>query len=226
MIPISSVMNKDVLIFGRDTAALAMLDAMHAKHMGAAVILDGALPIGIFTERDVIRCITEHRDAFLSKRAEELMTAPVITISPDENIETASVIMLDIDHFKIVNDTYGHQCGDMVLRRVAAIMLERSMGINTVGRYGGEEFIIVGPISDHTSAFQAAEAIRLSVGAERFSWEGKGFAVTISAGVAIWQRDMNVYKELVAAADEALYEAKRAGRDRVVLAPTSNSRRK
>ncbi|HDQ26807.1 MAG TPA: GGDEF domain-containing protein [bacterium] len=86
-----------------------------------------------------------------------------------------------------------------------------------VGRYGGEEFIIIGPISDHKSAYYLAERLRESVEASLFKCEKNRFKVTISAGVAIWNSSIKDWKQLVKHADTALYAAKNAGRNRVVM---------
>jgi diguanylate cyclase (GGDEF)-like protein len=131
-----------------------------------------------------------------------------------------SIIMIDIDHFKKINDTYGHQCGDSVLKKLADILKDKSRSINIVGRYGGEEFIIIGPISDDKTAYYMAERLRTLVENTDFSCDesGKIFKVTISAGVAVWNGSIKSGRELLKLADEALYLAKRSGRNQVRMA--------
>ena len=124
--------------------------------------------------------------------------------------EDVGLAMLDIDHFKILNDTHGHQAGDAVLRAVAAKLSEQSRKYDTVARYGGEEFAVILPRTDREATLQIVERLRLEV-----SEVAGGPNVTISAGVATFPSDATGVDDLVAAADEALYESKRAGRNRV-----------
>jgi len=118
--------------------------------------------------------------------------------------------MLDIDHFKRLNDAYGHQAGDAMLRAVAARLSEHSRKYDTVARYGGEEFALILPATDRAEMWEIVERLRREVSAE-----SGGPSVTISAGIATFPSDAAGVDELVAAADEALYESKRAGRNRV-----------
>jgi two-component system, cell cycle response regulator len=118
--------------------------------------------------------------------------------------------MLDIDHFKRLNDAYGHQAGDAVLRAVATRLSDHSRTYDTAARYGGEEFAVILPATDREEMWEIVERLRREVYAS-----SDGPSVTISAGVATFPSDGASVDELVAAADEALYESKRAGRNRV-----------
>jgi len=129
-----------------------------------------------------------------------------------------SVLMLDIDRFKKVNDRFGHRRGDAVL----AELCERISGsvrahIDTLARFGGEEFVVVLPETPKDGATAAAEKIRQLVRSKLFAEGGDPIKVTISVGVATYPDDGQQPETLIRAADRALYEAKRAGRDRVVL---------
>ncbi|HUR18396.1 MAG TPA: GGDEF domain-containing protein [Acidimicrobiales bacterium] len=125
--------------------------------------------------------------------------------------EPCTLILLDVDHFKAVNDTYGHQAGDEVLRRVGVALADTARGTDVAARYGGEEFAVILPFCSTAEAGAVAERFRAAVAA------GAGeIAVTVSAGVATYPRDARDETSLVAAADNALYRAKRTGRDRVV----------
>ncbi|HYT91896.1 MAG TPA: diguanylate cyclase [Gemmataceae bacterium] len=125
------------------------------------------------------------------------------------------VIMADIDHFKLVNDTHGHLIGDEVLRQVAQRLLAVLRPYDTVGRYGGEEFLIVLPGCDLETTMTLAERLRRSVAAEPVTWEGGCVHVTLSLGVDAWDREGGNLAALLGSADEALYHAKHAGRNRV-----------
>ena len=127
-----------------------------------------------------------------------------------------TLAMLDIDHFKRVNDTYGHAVGDVVISSVAMLLRQRLRQSDTVGRYGGEEFAAVLPECDAAAAQLLLEDIRRRFAAVRFSHEGKDFSCTISIGLACSDSfsDCNGVA-LLAAADAALYTAKRGGRNQV-----------
>ena len=130
-----------------------------------------------------------------------------------------SLLMIDVDHFKLYNDTYGHPQGDIVLQDLARLLQEMSRTSDTVARYGGEEFAIILPETDSVSAQKIGERLREQV--ERYAFPGKehmpGGTLTVSIGVATYA---SIYSkdDLLQAADMALYTAKRAGRNRVCLA--------
>lgn len=125
-----------------------------------------------------------------------------------------AVISLDIDHFKSVNDTYGHDAGDAVLQEIAAMMQKASRGDDVVCRLGGEEFLILLPGIDAKIAAEIAERLRRQVEQSRFGSAGQ---ITISLGVAQWCVDSGDVEAVLKVADNMLYEAKRSGRNRVVV---------
>lgn len=130
-----------------------------------------------------------------------------------------SILMADIDKFKTINDTYGHLAGDAVLRAVAQRLQAGLRAQDTLGRYGGEEFLVLLPDTPVTGARTLAEHLRHSVQQMVVSWEGKDIAVTISIGV-YGQIPMGVQdaQYLIDRADQAMYAAKHAGRNRVEVA--------
>jgi two-component system, cell cycle response regulator len=130
-----------------------------------------------------------------------------------------SVIMIDIDFFKKFNDTYGHSCGDAVLKQVARVIQSCVRGNDLAARYGGEEFCVLLPDSDADRARQAAERLRQSIAGTPTEYEGKSLAVTVSLGVAQYDslRDVSG-KSLIDRADKALYQSKQEGRNRVSVA--------
>ena len=124
-----------------------------------------------------------------------------------------AVILTDIDHFKSVNDTYGHVVGDDVLRRVAAVFAGRSRRVDIVARYGGEEFVLVLPDTDGVGAEHFANELRKEIGALTMSSDHGSFNVTLSLGVAEFPADGRVRNELLERADQALYFCKEHGRN-------------
>jgi diguanylate cyclase (GGDEF)-like protein len=137
--------------------------------------------------------------------------------------QPVGLVLLDLDDFKTVNDTYGHQQGDLVLREVARVLRETSREIDEPARYGGEELAVVLPGTDLEGAYNLAERVR--AGIEELALpllDGEGvLRVTASFGVATLPGSADDMRELVAAADEALYRAKRAGKNRTVRAEAS-----
>jgi two-component system cell cycle response regulator len=126
-----------------------------------------------------------------------------------------AVILADLDHFKSVNDTFGHLAGDGVLRQVAQRMQSAVRGYDALGRYGGEEFLAVLPGCGPSDAMHLAERLRLAVAAEPVQLEDGWLDVTLSLGVAVCDGQGAVQAStLLRAADEALYRAKAAGRNR------------
>jgi diguanylate cyclase (GGDEF)-like protein len=129
-----------------------------------------------------------------------------------------ALLMLDLDHFKKLNDTYGHPAGDGALRSAARLLSQHLRKGDQAARYGGEEFVVILPGLDESRAVQAAERLRLAIQKHRFVFEGARIALAASFGVALWPADGKEPEALLAAADRALYAAKQAGRNRVVAA--------
>ncbi len=149
------------------------------------------------------RALFEHLDAELNRAEREK--------------KSISIAMLDIDHFKSVNDTYGHQTGDAVLRECVARISSSVRPYDFLGRYGGEEFVLVLPGANEQDAAIICERILDEVRFEPFIYNGVEIRFTLSAGLATWSGREDVDR-LIAAADKALYMAKERGRDRVVFA--------
>src|SRR3989454_381482 len=129
-----------------------------------------------------------------------------------------SLVLIDIDHFKQVNDGYGHPAGDAVLRSVADLLTRQARETDIVARYGGEEMTLILPETDARGALAIAERIRKSVGEAHHRTEQGNLRVTISAGLSTWPGGGESGEELLEAADKALYRAKQAGRNRVFAA--------
>lgn len=128
-----------------------------------------------------------------------------------------SIIMFDIDYFKKVNDTYGHQCGDFILKSVSSRASSLIRNVDYLARYGGEEFCCVLPETGIQAALAVAERFRTAILQQENNFDNNVIKVTISLGVAEFQKDMESESTLLRKADEALYKAKKEGRNRVVV---------
>lgn len=128
-----------------------------------------------------------------------------------------ALIMVDIDHFKSVNDTHGHPAGDAVLRRVAQRLTAQVRTVDRIARYGGEEFALVLVQTDRRAALEVASRIVATVAAQPVPIDGGlELPLTVSAGLAVLPADAKHVEQLISAADRALYAAKKGGRNRVV----------
>jgi diguanylate cyclase (GGDEF)-like protein len=125
------------------------------------------------------------------------------------------LLLLDIDYFKRVNDSYGHEAGDEAIRRIAKTLQAGTRGIDTASRIGGEEFALILTETELSAGLEVAERLRLAIKAEEIPMVGQ---VTASFGVAEFPLCASTGRELLAVADTAMYEAKRQGRDRVISA--------
>ena len=131
--------------------------------------------------------------------------------------EPLACVMCDIDHFKSVNDTHGHQAGDAVLKEFAGVLRDHAREIDRVGRYGGEEFVILLPGTVLDEGVTFAERLRHAVESHTFRFAGGTVRRTMSCGVAVWPHtELRREDDLLRAADDSLYAAKEKGRNRVV----------
>jgi diguanylate cyclase (GGDEF)-like protein len=184
-----------------DICAIAVQNARHFQQARSLANLDGLT--GIYNrryfEQRILEEIERHR----------------------RYSGSLALILLDIDHFKKLNDEFGHLLGDEVLRQVSAMFRQHLRKIDVVCRYGGEEFAILVPETSGTNAFAVAEKLRKMV--ESWHFPGVPRPVTISAGVAAYPQDGRSRDELMKAADDALYAAKQQGRNRVLAATEKNT---
>ena len=138
-----------------------------------------------------------------------------------EQKQPLAVLMFDIDFFKKFNDTWGHACGDFVLKSVAKIIKTNTREHDVASRYGGEEFTVMLPNTSKEDAMSVAERIRKEIEKTDFCYENQHMNVTISIGCAVYDSEKNpvsVPKDLVEQADKALYASKRNGRNMVSFA--------
>jgi len=167
---------------------------------------------------DGLTGLTNHRH--FQERLDEMLARA------ERQRATVSLVLCDIDHFKSVNDTYGHPVGDQVLKHVAAILDKQGRKTDIVARYGGEEFVLALEGTDQEGARQVAERVRAEVKRAIMSSEKGPFRVTMSFGVAAYPEDAGMKALLIERADQALYAAKHGGRDRAELWCTLNAESK
>jgi diguanylate cyclase (GGDEF)-like protein len=130
------------------------------------------------------------------------------------------MVLIDLDHFKRINDTWGHEAGDAVLKRFAEILRDHTRLSDISGRIGGEEFLFVLTHADKSGAVMVVDRVRQQLAAEKFQFDGQPVTVTASFGVAGFSgKSAPSFEELLAKADDALYRAKDHGRNRIELVP-------
>ncbi|UIJ73393.1 diguanylate cyclase [Aurantimonas sp. HBX-1] len=140
-----------------------------------------------------------------------------------ETDRAVALLMIDLDHFKRINDRWGHDVGDRVLRKVAAVIASEIRDVDLAARYGGEEIAVLLPDASVVDALAVSERIRRAVSANVHNMRAGALGVTVSIGVASRSGDSLSFSELFSEADRALYDAKRQGRDRSVVAPDSGA---
>jgi diguanylate cyclase (GGDEF)-like protein len=152
----------------------------------------------------------------LYNRKHLMETLQTEVIRSQRNRHAFALLVVDIDHFKMVNDTYGHQKGDEVLSRLGAMLREAVRSCDYVARYGGEEFIVMLPEVGAAGGMEVAERIRERVARERIT--PKGDRITVSIGMSVFDEHGDTPELLFQQADQALYRAKTSGRNRIVTA--------
>ncbi|UJW84021.1 GGDEF domain-containing protein [Devosia sp. SL43] len=200
-------------------ASMWSLLSMIAPYMVSASVFASVL-LGLFVDRELnqidreeswkARALTDPLTGLPNRRAFE---RGIAGLRPDD--KDAALLILDLDHFKVVNDTYGHAAGDYVLQQVSMILRANMRNRDLASRLGGEELAVLLPDTDSFKAQQIAERLRAAVEALTIHWEGRDIAITASIGVAVASGALPA-EQLFVQADAALYAAKRGGRNRVV----------
>ncbi len=234
--PIARVPRGPSLMVGPTESITLILKMMRRQHVRRAVIQDRGKLAGIVTQTTLLEAYqrilhheTSDRARLISEATHDELTwlfnRRYLRDSFKHEINRVrryggllTLVMFDLDHFKLVNDTYGHMVGDAVLRTTGHVMQRAARGVDVVCRYGGEEFAVLLPAAGTRAGRIYAERVRQRLKARTFQHEDKKFHVTISAGVAKWSRELNTMSKIIKAADDALYKAKRQGRDQVRVA--------
>jgi len=158
-----------------------------------------------------------HRDPmtglFNRRYLEPTLEREIVRSSHDKS--GLAVLVIDVDHFKKVNDTYGHQAGDAVLTELGRLLREGCRSEDVACRFGGEEFVVMIPRLDAEAAFARAEGWRQAFGGTAVAHDGELIAATLSIGLALYPENGSTAGELIGSADAALYRAKQGGRNRV-----------
>ena len=216
------------LVLGREAVCnqvtelcLAVLTAFAAAHSALALIV--ALPLVTVLQRSLRHASlaaaarTDAKTGLLNAGAWQREAAVEVTRAARAQTPLA-VAIADIDHFKAVNDTHGHLAGDAVLAAVSAAMRDLLRDFDLCGRFGGEEFALLLPRTTAAQALEITERIRQGISQLAIPRDGTAaIRITISIGVAVPSQARHTLDDLLAAADHALYQAKRSGRDRVVM---------
>ena len=171
----------------------------------------------ILARTDPLTQLSNRRD-FLEKFQQEINRY-------ERNPRPFSLVLGDIDDFKLVNDRYGHDCGDFVLVTVAKMLRSMVRKQDIVGRWGGEEFILLLPESPLAGGVTAAEGIRKRIAAEIFSFKGHQLSITVTFGVSEFENNMDA-DTCIKRADDALYSGKRIGKNRVITNETPKEPKK
>jgi diguanylate cyclase (GGDEF)-like protein len=177
--------------------------------------------LSLRTARDIARITALERDVILDPLT-SIFNRRYLDVRIEEEVSRArrhglplSAMMIDLDHFKRINDTYGHQVGDIVLQKICALVERVSRATDTVARYGGEELFVISPEIEGPAALALAERLREAIADEELLLpDGRRVPVTASIGVASLRQDWTVV-DLVHDADANLYAAKESGRNRV-----------
>lgn len=197
-------------------------DTKHMQEQNNALVAQLAQSTGTISElRNDLEAVRMESltDALTGIGNRKLFDSTLVTLCEEANESNSELclLLLDIDHFKKFNDTYGHQLGDQVLRLVGRTLRESVDDSDTPARYGGEEFAVLMPGRDFASAYTLADALRSNVAMKRVVRKRTGEAmssITISGGLALY-RPGEPLADLIRRADSALYEAKKAGRDQI-----------
>jgi diguanylate cyclase (GGDEF)-like protein len=212
------------IVSGEDTIGVILIgpsrrNLPHLREIGRTIALIASVSItsAIVLKEQKMLAKTDGLTGLLN-RTHLLRRVRDMIASDSGSRQRISLFLFDLDHFKHYNDTNGHLPGDELLQSLSELLREQVREGELLGRYGGEEFLLVMPRTDKVEALRAAQRVRALIADHVFPFEHKqpGGNVTISGGVATWPLDSSDLESLIRCADEALYQAKHQGRDRVL----------
>lgn len=223
--PVSEVMTRTVVSCGLEDEVAFILKLMNDHSFRHMPVLEDEKLVGILSIRELTKAydllqIEANTDPLtqVSNRRPFLKTLEANFHNAAKSGRALSVAMLDVDHFKRINDTYGHDAGDKVLQQLSTMLIREFRTIDLVGRLGGEEFALVFPDTDIAGAFTACERLRKSVERQEIIADDNKIRLTVSIGLAALHGDSEDGASLLKQADELLYLAKGNGRNKVVFA--------
>jgi len=235
-VPARSAMSSPPLCCPPDRTLAEALEDMRARHVRRLLVTEGGRLAGIITQGDLLEASRRQLAELAERHGRLRETARRDELTGLYNrraFDSAfgrelgrvrryggllSLAVFDLDHFKAVNDRFGHQAGDEVLRRFAATLRDCCREVDVPARHGGEEFAVMLPAAGTRAAAVYAERVRRETAALEVPAGGERLRVTVSAGVCKWTRATDSMRAMLAAADRELYRAKRAGRNRVCVA--------
>ncbi len=234
----------DAYIAGQQTKSLLCMPIVNKGQLTGILYMENNLTANAFTEErlEILGIIASQAAISLENaRLFELATTDGLTklfvhryfqflLSREMDLSrrydrTFTLVMLDIDNFKRLNDTYGHQVGDEVIRRLAGVLRDNIRAVDIAARYGGEEFVLILPDTDLAQALIVSEKIRHLVEKMSVSYGEKRLTITVSLGVATFPHHATDKEGLISSADAALYTSKRMGRNRVSVGEKINPER-
>ena len=222
--PVSEVMTRSVITCGPEDEIVSVLRLMNSNAIRHMPVLDHGKLAGMVSIRELTTAyellqVVANTDPLteLSNRRPFLKTLATEFDRARRYRHPLSVAMIDIDHFKQVNDTYGHDAGDEVLRSVSEMLISEFRNIDFVGRLGGEEFAAVFPETDLAGAKIACDRLLSVIRAAEIQVAGTEITITVSIGLAGATSDTADGPAILKRADELLYDAKTGGRNRVVV---------
>jgi len=232
---LDEVMTRRIISVRPDKNISDALELMHRRHIRRLPVMHNNKLMGVVTQTDLLEASCRLVNAFRSRQSHlsEMASRDELTglynrryfkEAFQSELERSrgyggllALVLLDIDHFKGVNDTYGHSAGDKVLQQIAAIIRDNSRPIDIVARYGGEEFAVLLPGLGTRAAYLFAERLRDIVAKHPFDTGDKTINLTISGGVCKWTRESDSIQAMINEADKYLYEAKGTGRNKIVV---------
>lgn len=204
-------------LLARLTAAIRMIQLKEDLARQNAILQEANAELALLNQKLEEMATTDALTGLVNRR-EAMNRFNELWAAGDRHGQPLACILLDIDHFKNFNDTYGHDIGDLVLRETAEVIQGHTRVGETASRFGGEEFLILCPNATPEEAAVALDRLRETVQNNRIEVGGHNLTVTVSAGVAGRTPDTATPDDLIHQADQALYAAKRTGRNRVCLA--------
>ena len=222
--PVSEIMTRSIITCKPEDEVAFALHQMNKYAIRHMPVLECDELIGVLSIRELTKAYELLRIEASTDPLTQVSNRRQFLKTLSEEVDRAlryehpiSVAMLDIDHFKQVNDTYGHDAGDSALRVLSGLIISEFRTIDLVGRLGGEEFALVFPETEMAGARIACERLRVNIQSAQIPVDQSNIAITVSMGIASMTKDVTDSQVLLKRADEMLYTAKRNGRNKVVI---------